>query len=132
MPQPVRLANDQLRTCLEKEGYYETKTTPGLWRYKWRPILFSLIANDFGVKYVGKYHADKLDLMLWKYHIITINWEGKKLTDIHLEVNYTNHTCRLTTENYIRDALTKYGHPMTSSTQLSPHKHRKINYGDKT
>ena len=28
------------RERLEKEGYYEARTTPGLWRHKWRPINF--------------------------------------------------------------------------------------------
>jgi hypothetical protein len=28
--------------------------TPGLWTHKTRPILFSLVVDDFGVKYVGK------------------------------------------------------------------------------
>ena len=43
---------------LEKEGYFEARTTPGLWRKKWRPIQFCLIVDDFGVEYVGKQHAD--------------------------------------------------------------------------
>ena len=34
-------------------------------------------------------------------------------------------------ENDIRDVLTKYRHPMLPRPQLSPHKHRKINYGPK-
>ena len=38
LPQSVRLANDLLRTRLEKSGYYESATTPGLWCHKWRPI----------------------------------------------------------------------------------------------
>ena len=43
------LANRQLREILEKEGYYEARTTPGLWRHKWRPIQFFLVVDDFGV-----------------------------------------------------------------------------------
>ena len=57
------LANIQLRERLEKEGYYESRTTPGLWRHKWRPIQFFLVVDDFGVEYVGKQHA---------YHLATI------------------------------------------------------------
>ena len=40
LPQSGRLANDLLRTRLEKTGYYEAATTPGLWSHKWRPINF--------------------------------------------------------------------------------------------
>ena len=58
------LANIQLRERLEKEGYYEARTTPGLWRHKWRPIQFCLVVNDFGVEYVGKKHAEHLATIL--------------------------------------------------------------------
>ena len=47
--QSGKLANDLLRTRLEDAQYYETATTPGLWRHKWRSILFVLIVDDFGI-----------------------------------------------------------------------------------
>ena len=56
LPQPGALANKQLKENLKPHGYYEVQHTPGLWRHKRRPILFSLIVDDFGVKYVGKEH----------------------------------------------------------------------------
>ena len=34
--------------------------TPGLWRHVSHPIPFTLVVDDFGVKYVGKNHADNL------------------------------------------------------------------------
>ena len=64
LPQSGMLANKQLRLRLEKEGYYEARTTPGLWRHKWRPIQFFLVVDDFGVEYVGKQHADHLATIL--------------------------------------------------------------------
>ena len=131
-PQSGRLANDHLHTRLEKEGYYETKTTPGRWRHKWRPVMFSVIVDDFRVEYVGKFHADRLALVLRQYHTITIYWEINKYAVINTKWNYTNRTCSLTMQNYIRDVLTKYVHPMPSRPQLLLHKHRKINYGTKT
>ena len=57
LPQSGRLANDLLRTRLKKVGYYNVATTPGLWLHKWRPIIFVLIVDDFGIKYVRKQHA---------------------------------------------------------------------------
>ena len=51
--QSGRLANDLLHTRLEKEGYYKSSTTTGLWQHKWRPIQFFLIVDDFGIEYVG-------------------------------------------------------------------------------
>ena len=79
LPQSVLLANKQLRLRLEKEGYYESRTNPGLWRHKWIPIQFCLVVDDFGVECVGEKHADHLATILKKYHNITEDWEGKNI-----------------------------------------------------
>ena len=84
LPQSGRLANDLLHTCLEKAGYYEVDTTPGLWRHKWRPIQFVLILDDFGIKYVGNYHALHLLKILEQNYEIKANWEGGKFAGIDL------------------------------------------------
>ena len=43
---------------LQPEGYYPFQHTTGLWKHKWRSLVFSLLVDYFGVKYVGKQHAD--------------------------------------------------------------------------
>ena len=43
-----------------KEGYIQSDKTPGFWLHKWRPISFTLIVDDFGVKYIGEEHANHL------------------------------------------------------------------------
>ena len=75
------LANNFLRSRLKKEVYYETETTPGLWRHKWCPIMLYLIVDDFGVEYVGKQNANHLDMVIKKYHNITEYWTGKKMQE---------------------------------------------------
>ena len=50
LSQSGMLANRQLRERLEKEGYYEARNTPGLWRHKWRPIQFISVVDDFGAE----------------------------------------------------------------------------------
>ena len=74
LPKSDILAKNLLRSRLEKEGYYETATTPGLWQQKWRPIMFCIIVDDFGVEYVVKQHAKNLAMILKKYHNITEDW----------------------------------------------------------
>ena len=78
LPQSGILYNTQLPGKLGEEGYFECPTTPGLWRHQWRPILFCLIVDNFGIKYVGKLHADHLASVLKKYHNITQDWNGTK------------------------------------------------------
>ena len=60
LPQAGILANKLLRKWLKSHGYYECVNTPGLWRHATRPITFSLVVDDFGIKYVGKEHSDHL------------------------------------------------------------------------
>jgi hypothetical protein len=54
------LANQILQERFAPFGYYPAQNTPGLWLHKTIPIAFSLIVDDFAVKYVGKHHADHL------------------------------------------------------------------------
>jgi hypothetical protein len=73
LPQAGVLANKQLRWKLAPFGYYECVNTPGLWYHVLHPISFTLVVDDFGVKYVGKKHADHL--------IASIKSTYKKLTE---------------------------------------------------
>jgi hypothetical protein len=54
LPQAGILANKRLRRKFAPFGYYECVNTLGLWYHILRPISFTLVDDDFGVKYVGK------------------------------------------------------------------------------
>ena len=130
-----RLANNLLHTRLEKAGYYEAATTPGIWSHKWRPIQFVLLIDDKGIEYVGKEHALHILKTLEKKYEITTDWEGTKCLGIYLawdyNVRHVNWTCRISMYGYITRVLLKYGHPRTSKPKLSLHKHREVIYGAK-
>jgi hypothetical protein len=60
LPQAGILANQLLARHLVIHGYHQNKFTPGIWRHVTRPIQFTLVVDDFGVKYKGKEHAQHL------------------------------------------------------------------------
>ena len=60
LPQIVILSQTLRETRLNAHGYHQSKITPGLWTHEWRPICFTLVVEDFGLKYVGKEHVDHL------------------------------------------------------------------------
>ena len=60
LPQAGLLAQELLEKRLAKEGYQQSKTCPSLLKHKWRPITFSLIADNFGVKYIGREHLESI------------------------------------------------------------------------
>jgi hypothetical protein len=131
LKQAGKLANDLLTERLEPQGYYQCPTTPGLWRHKWRPISFVLIVDDFGLKYVGKRHAEHLYTALTQHYTVTTDWTGSKFAGIDIEWDYTKRTCRLTMKNYINELLLKYDHAQPRKPQHSPHAHKEIVYGAK-
>ena len=77
LPQAGKLANYLLHTRLNSNGCYETTTTPGLWCHKWRPIMFVLIVDDFGIEYVGHHHLNHLRTVLTTHYTITEDLDGK-------------------------------------------------------
>jgi hypothetical protein len=62
LPQARILANNLLCKRLLPHGYYECAKMPGLWKHKTRPILFTLVVDNFGVKYVGK---ELVEHLMW-------------------------------------------------------------------
>ena len=105
LPQAGILANKLLKKRLAKFGYFEVPNTPGLWRHIWRPIHFTLVVDDFGVKYVGKQHAQHLCHALNSKYDIAIDWTGYLYCGIKLSWDYNNRTVYLSMPSYIQRVL---------------------------
>ena len=71
LPQAGLLANELLEKRLNQNGYYQSKLIPGLWKHQTRPITFTLVVDDFGVKYVGIEHAQHLESVLKQHYAVT-------------------------------------------------------------
>ena len=91
-PQSGILANNILRKRFGTASYYEVETTQILWLHKWRPILFYLIVNDFGIEYVEERHAKHLLFSLEEHYKVTTEWERNKYTGIDLHWNHQQRT----------------------------------------
>ncbi len=57
-PQAGILANKRLRRKLAPFRYYECVEMLGLWKHETRPLTFTLVVDDFGVKYESKDDVD--------------------------------------------------------------------------
>jgi hypothetical protein len=76
LPQAGIIAQELLAKRLKEHGYSQSKTIPGLWKHEWCPITFSLVVDNFGVKYVGEEHAQHLLLqMIQKYYQCSVEKE---------------------------------------------------------
>lgn len=133
LPQSGRLASDKLVPILAAAGYHQSKFTPGLFKHGTRLIAFCLVVNDFGVKYVGKKHANYLlDTPRQSNYSITVDWEGKQFCGIDLKWDYKNKTVDLSMPGYVAKALQPFEHPPPLTPEDSPCAWTKPNYGAKT
>ena len=70
------LSNKILAKILNKEGYYQAKHTPGLWTHETRQISFTLVVDDFGVKYVKEEDVHHLEKVLEAFYPCKSDWTG--------------------------------------------------------
>jgi hypothetical protein len=125
------LTNELLQRNLAKDGYRPTTHTHVLWTHDIRPISFSLVVDDFGVKYVEREHAEHLMTCIKKKYNISSDWNGTACCVLTLEWDYKNCTVDVSMPGYIKAALHKYQHPDPARPEHAPHTWNPPIYGAK-
>jgi hypothetical protein len=110
LPQAGLLANEQLEVRLNKQGYKQSKLFPGLWSHSTRQIQFTLVVDDFGVKYIHQEDAEHLKAVLEQDYPVTVDWSGRRYIGITLDWDYNRQRVHLLMPNYINKALKLFGH----------------------
>jgi hypothetical protein len=132
LPQAGILANELLQRNLAKDGYRPTQHTYGLCKHDTRPISFSLVVDNLGVKYVGREHAEHLMECIKKNYIISSDWKGSAYCGLTLEWDYKDRTVALSMPGYIKAALHKCQHAAPARPEHTPHTWNPPVYGAKT
>ena len=131
LKQAGRIANDRLTIQLAKLGYRPVPITPSLWTHDTRPVDFSLVVDDFGVKYVGKEHAMHLLTALRTLYTVTEDWAGTLFSGLTIQWNYAKKYVDISMPNYIPAMLHKFQHPAPAKHQGAPHTWTVPTYGAK-
>ena len=131
LPQAGILANKLIAHQLAKQGYFQMPRMPGFWMHAWRPLLFTLVVDDFGIKYIGKEHANHLLTILHNDYNVSPDWNGALYCGITLKWDYEASTLDISMPNYVKAPLVKFQHPMPKCAQHSPHKCNPPQYGIK-
>jgi hypothetical protein len=95
LPQAGIFANEYLQRNLANDKYRPTQHTQGLWTHDTHPISLSLVVDYFGVKYVGREHAEHLMAFIKKKYNISSDWNGTAYCGLTLEWDYKNRTVDL-------------------------------------
>ena len=132
LPQSGILANKLLKERLAKHGYNELPHTPGLFKHDTRPVWFTLVVDDFGIKYIGEEHAKHLLDILREHYTMDVDLEGKLYCGISLEWNYEDKYVDLSMRNYVQKQLDRYGWKKPKRPQHCPYEPAPVKYGAKS
>jgi hypothetical protein len=125
------IAQELLAKRLKEHGYTQSKTMPGLWSHEWHPITFSLIVDDFRVKYIAEEHAQHLLQTVQKYYTCSFEKEGERYCGLTIKWDYVGKKVHLSMPSYVERALKRFQHFPPIVLQDQPHQHIKKAYGEK-
>ena len=55
------------------------------------------------------------------HYKISIDWEGQRYVDLHMDWDYNNRTCTLSMPGYIERELQRFKHTVPKKKELSSH-----------
>jgi hypothetical protein len=126
------LANQLLQQRVAPYFYYPAPHTPGVWLQKTRPIAFTLVVDEFALKYVGKDNAHHLCNALICNYEITTDWGGTVYSGMTLKWDYQKRTCDISMSGSVTNVLNKLQHDAPKHPQHTPSKYATPIYGAKT
>ena len=125
------IAHKALIHHLAPFGYHPSRHTPGLWRHETRDTIFTLVVDDFVIKYTSLENSKHLLNGLQAKYTISEYWEAKIYIGITLRWEYKKLTVDLSIPGYVTTALLRFRHQLKKNKQLSPHHHAAPTYGAK-
>jgi hypothetical protein len=102
------------------------------WLHKTRPISFTLLVDDFAVKYVSKQHAEHLRNALLRTYELPTDWTATVYSGMTLKWDFKNRTCDISMPGYVSNVLSKFQHDAPKHPQHKPSRYVTPVYGAKT
>jgi hypothetical protein len=121
LPQASILANKLLWSCLDPHGYFKCNHTPSLWKHATRPISFTLVVDNLGIKCTHQEDIEHLIKCIKETHKLTMDWGGNLYCGICLTWNYVARTLNISMLGYILKHLQKHKHATPTKLQHCPY-----------
>jgi len=129
LPQAGKL--ERLIAHLAEHGYTESSSVPCLFQNKERGTWFTLVVDDFLVKYTHKDHADHLIATLNKLYEIKIDYQCKKYLGYNIVFNDISRTVALSMPTYVPKMLARFVPEGFTRAVNSPAVYTPPSYGSK-
>jgi len=118
-PAAGRLANADLVQHLAAHDYLQDANIPCLFKHVTAPISFSLVVDDFGIKYVNDSDLTTLISTLRKKYELRVDLTGSKYIGVRLDWDYTANTLTPSMPKYVDAGIARFcpdGAPKPSKT----------------
>jgi hypothetical protein len=92
---------------------------------------FTLVVDNFAIKYTKKEDAQHLIDTLEKDYTISTDWDATKYIGLTIDWDYAKRKVYIHMPGYLTKALQRFNHPTPAKQQNSPHPHITPNYGAK-
>ena len=125
------IAHKALIKHLSPFRYHPARHTPGLWQHETRDTIFTLVVDNFAIKYTSLKNARHLLNALQAKYTISEYWKTKIYIGIILKWDYIKQTVDLSMSGYLTAALLRFRHQLKNNKQLSPLQHVAPTYGAK-
>ena len=126
-----KIAHDDLVERLSEAGYKKADILEGYFYHESRDISFTLVVDDFLIKYKDKADLQHLEEAIGKYYKLKVDTECKQYVGIHLKWDYERRTVRLSMDGYIEQALKELEHSLPTKPYHAPSRYSAPKYGEK-
>lgn len=126
LKQAGRLAQQRMIKHLAAHGYTQSEHTPCLFTHKTNSVKFTLVVDDFGVKYQRAEDAAHLLATLEQLYKIKTNWEGDRYIGFDLRFG----TCSATKLRTVTLSMPRFLPSALKRFHIAPHRpvHNPIDY----
>ena len=108
LPQSGLLAQQRLVAHLAVHGYIQHDRVPCLFAHVTNGVTFTLVVDDFGIKYHAKEGVLHLIATLQNLYQIKVDWTGGKYLGLTIDFNEQRTTVSLSMPSYIATLLLRF------------------------
>ena len=131
LKQAGRIAHDDLVAHLAKAGYKKNDIIEGYFRHEDRDIDFTLVVDDFLIKYTDDRDLEHLQETIGAHYKFKVDLTAHQYVGINLKWNYNKRTVRLSMDGYVRQALMELEHEAPNAPHHSPSRYTLPKYGSR-
>jgi len=131
LPQAGRLAHEKLVRLLASHGYHPAPNTPCLFRHVSNNVYFTLVVDDFAVKYTDRIAVEHLFATIREEYRLEIDWSGSKYIGMTVHHDRAARTMTLSMPGYVPAALQRFGVTRSSLPTHGPASFVPIVYGQR-